>query len=231
MAYCSNCGTYVVDEAQFCPNCGNQLNNNITYSANEASEKNNKQENNKQENNKLYTLLGVFSFLILLVAIFINNTPLFFILGLVALAIAIVSLVKKCKLKGFPIITIIIETIIILGLVYVVITPQKDDSRSIVGNSEIVDEYNGLDPDLKEFLDSYEEFIDEYVEFMEKYYNNPTDLSLLSDYNDILSKYNTYMDKIEAYNTDSMSKADYNYYIDVTTRCNKKILNALGDDQ
>lgn len=226
MAYCSNCGAYVMDEAQFCPNCGNQLINNSPSRANEVSEK----KNNKPENSKIYTLLGVFSFLILLAAIFIDNLTLFFIFDLLALAIAIVSLVKKCKLKGFPIITIIIETIIICGLIYTVITPQKENSGNSLSKSEISEEYKGLDPDLKEFLDSYEEFIDEYVDFMKKYYDDPTDLGLLDDYYDIMSKYNAYMNKLDTYSTESMSKADYNYYIDVTARCNKKILNVLGDD-
>ena len=65
---------------------------------------------------------------------------------------------------------------------------------------------------------------------MEKYKNNPTDLSLLSDYTDFVSDYNSYLSTLNKYDSNSMSNEDYEYYIDVTARCNKKLLKVLDNE-
>lgn len=48
---------------------------------------------------------------------------------------------------------------------------------------------------------------------------------MLQDYSDIMSRYSDYMAKVEKLDTDSMSAADYAYYIDVTSRVTKKLAN------
>lgn len=83
---------------------------------------------------------------------------------------------------------------------------------------------SGVDPDLKAFLDSYEDFIDKYVDFMKKFEKNPNDLELLSGYIEIMNKYYDFAKTVDDYNTSEMSDEDYKYYIDVTARCNKKLL-------
>ncbi len=100
----------------------------------------------------------------------------------------------------------------------------EDNEEKDVDAEATSKQSSGVSPDLKEYLDSYEAFIDEYVEFMNQYYNNPTDLSLLSKYADILQKYNDFAEAIDNYDTDIMSTDDYNYYIEVTTRCTQKLL-------
>ncbi|SFH52984.1 zinc-ribbon domain-containing protein [Pseudobutyrivibrio sp. OR37] len=225
MAYCSNCGAYVMDDAVFCHNCGNQINYSIS-----STRKENVKKNGMEETNKVYTLLGIFSLLILVAAFFIDNVFLFLILCLLAFVIAIVSIIKKCKLKGFPIVTIVIGVCMICLLVHTVITPQNNNTRDSASNINVSNDYKNVTPELKEFLDSYESFIDEYIVFMKEYNNNPTDIGLLTDYYDFLSKYNEYLSKVDSYKTESMTTADYNYYIEVTTRCSKKILNSLDTD-
>ncbi len=76
----------------------------------------------------------------------------------------------------------------------------------------------GVDPDLKDFLDSYEAFVDEYVVFMQQYSKNPTDLSLLARYTDIMQKYSDFAVKVEKYDTKEMSTEDAAYYLEVTSR-------------
>ncbi len=83
----------------------------------------------------------------------------------------------------------------------------------------------GLDPDLKAFLDSYESYVDEYVAFMKKYNANPTDMNLLADYTTIMAKYTDFATKIEQYNSKEMSTEDAKYYLEVTTRCTKKMMD------
>ena len=49
-------------------------------------------------------------------------------------------------------------------------------------------------------------------------------LTMLSEYTELLSQYNTYMDKVSKIDEDSLSSADLAYYLDVTNRVNKKLL-------
>ena len=87
----------------------------------------------------------------------------------------------------------------------------------------------GVDPDLKEFLDSYEDFMDEYVEFMNDYISNPGNvISMLNEYTDMVNELEDFEKKADAYNPDEMSAADSAYYLEVTMRIEKKLLNVLN---
>ncbi|MCR4895183.1 MAG: hypothetical protein K5891_00235 [Lachnospiraceae bacterium] len=82
-----------------------------------------------------------------------------------------------------------------------------------------------VDPDLKAFLDSYEEFMDEYVDFMKKYAADPANMvSMMTEYMEFMNRYVEFTDAIDKYDTKTMSKADAQYYIDVTARVSKKLL-------
>ena len=95
--------------------------------------------------------------------------------------------------------------------------PQKEEKDSQSG---------AVDPDLKAFLDSYEAFVDEYVSFMKKYQSDPTNaVNMMNDYTRIMNQYADFTNKINKYNTKAMSKADLEYYLDVTNRCSKKMLS------
>ena len=84
----------------------------------------------------------------------------------------------------------------------------------------------GVDPELKEFLDSYETFVDEYVAFMKKYMENPNNvMSMLSQYTEIMTKYEDFAKKIDKYDSSSMSTEDAKYYLEVTNRCTQKMLD------
>lgn len=84
---------------------------------------------------------------------------------------------------------------------------------------------NGISKEFKDFMDSYEEYIDEYVEFMKKYNANSSDLTMITQYGKMLQKYTEYADKFEKYDDDhEMTKEETQYYIDVQTRVNKKLL-------
>ena len=92
------------------------------------------------------------------------------------------------------------------------------ESTSVV--SEISDE--SVSSSFKETMDEYEEFMDKYVDFMKSYDAN--DVTMLSEYTELLSQYNTYMDKVSKIDEDELSSADLAYYLDVTNRVNKKLL-------
>ena len=104
---------------------------------------------------------------------------------------------------------------------------QEDEQVPVETEEKQTETNNGVDPDLKAFLDSYEAFIDEYVDFMKKYQSDPgNSIAMLNDYTKIMNKYADFTDKINRYDTQTMSKADLEYYLDVTNRCSKKMLSA-----
>ena len=75
-------------------------------------------------------------------------------------------------------------------------------------------------------MDSYEAFFDEYVAFMKRYKENPSDLSLLSEYADYMSKYSDYLDKLDDIEQDELTDAELAYYMEVHSRILKKIADA-----
>lgn len=85
---------------------------------------------------------------------------------------------------------------------------------------------DGVDPELKAFLDSYEEFMDEYILFMKKYMEDPGNaISMLTEYASIMEKYDDFAKKVDDYDEKDMSTEDAKYYLDVTNRINKKMLD------
>lgn len=85
---------------------------------------------------------------------------------------------------------------------------------------------NGMRPEFKEAMDSYEKFMTEYCDFMKKYDDsNGSDLSLLSDYADYMSKYSQFVSDFDKWDSDpEMNNTEMAYYIDVQARISKKLL-------
>lgn len=84
---------------------------------------------------------------------------------------------------------------------------------------------NGMRPEFKEAMDSYEAFFDEYCAFMEKYIaSDGSDVSLSLDYANYMSKYAEMMADFEAWEDEEMNDAETAYYIQVQTRINEKLL-------
>lgn len=84
---------------------------------------------------------------------------------------------------------------------------------------------NGLSPEFKKAMDSYEKFMNEYCNFMKRYAKSDgTDLELLNDYADYMSKYNDVLKDFEAWDNEELTTEEASYYLDVQTRINKKLL-------
>ncbi len=88
---------------------------------------------------------------------------------------------------------------------------------------------SGIDPDFKEALDSYEAFIDSYISFMQKYADADYSTSMLSDYLDYMQQYADMMEKMDALGDSDMNAAEAAYYMEVTLRCSRKLLESLGE--
>ena len=97
---------------------------------------------------------------------------------------------------------------------------ETNDSNT---NNELVD---GICPEFKEAMDSYEAFYDEYCEIIKKYTENPSDIELLADYTDMLSKAAEMTEKFDAWENSDLNSAELKYYLDVNNRVTKKLLDA-----
>ena len=80
---------------------------------------------------------------------------------------------------------------------------------------------DGVTPSWKEYWDKYEEFMNEYCDFLESY--DEGDFSAMLEYFSLLEKYEEYMAEVDDVAEDDLSTADYNYYIEVMTRVNKRL--------
>ena len=93
-------------------------------------------------------------------------------------------------------------------------------------DSDDNEDSDGVDPELKKFLDSYEAFMDEYIEFMVKYNESPDDITLITEYATLQLKYAEFAEATEKYDVDEMSEADSEYYLEVINRVSQKMIDA-----
>ena len=96
-----------------------------------------------------------------------------------------------------------------------------DGSEEAVPSEGLVD---GMRPEFKAAMDSYEAFYDEYCDFMKRYKENPADLTLLTQYGEMLSKAAEMSEKFEAWDENEMNTAELAYYIEVNSRVTQKLL-------
>ena len=99
--------------------------------------------------------------------------------------------------------------------------PQKEEATETKADTGASDE---VTPEFKELMDSYEAFVDEYCEFMEEYADSDDITGMMGEYTEYMQKLADYTEKLDAYDEDDMSDADLSYYLEVTNRCNQKLL-------
>lgn len=94
--------------------------------------------------------------------------------------------------------------------------------------TESTDLVNGMRPEFKATMDSYEKFFDEYVAFMKKFSDSKDIMSMYSDYMKFLSKYTEMMSSMEKLGDENLNTAEMQYYIEVTARIEKKLLEVAN---
>lgn len=82
---------------------------------------------------------------------------------------------------------------------------------------------DGMRPEFKEAMDSYEAFYDEYCELLQEYAANPTDITLLGKYTEFLSKAAEMDEKFDAWEGD-MNDTELKYYTEVGLRISQKLI-------
>lgn len=85
---------------------------------------------------------------------------------------------------------------------------------------------DGIRPEFKAAMDSYEEFFDEYVEFIKEYESaEPTEmLEMLTEYTEYMTDFAEAMESLEEMEDDEMSTEEALYYAQVTSRITQKLL-------
>ena len=81
-----------------------------------------------------------------------------------------------------------------------------------------------LSPEFKKTMDDYEAWFDHYCEVMKKYQENPSDLGLLSEMTDLITEESAMLDQMESMDESEMNNAELAYYLEVTARIEKKLL-------
>ena len=124
----------------------------------------------------------------------------------------------------------------------ILIFMQRDDSAAdylpdfekVVGSAQMIEaseSENGsgsdtglLSPEFKKTMDDYEAWFDHYCEVMKKYQENPSDIELLSEMSDLMVEETTMLEQMENMDESEMNTAELAYYIEVTARIEKKLL-------
>lgn len=86
---------------------------------------------------------------------------------------------------------------------------------------------SGIRPEFKEAMDSYEAFYNEYCDLLAEYTANPTDLTLLTKYAAMITKAEEMDKKFAAWDEGDLTPEELKYYLDVTARVEKKLLDLL----
>ena len=97
--------------------------------------------------------------------------------------------------------------------------PEKETESDLV---------DGMRPEFKEAMDSYEAFYDEYCEFMKAYSENPYDLTLLGQYAEIVEKATEAEEAFEEWDSDDLNSTELQYYMEVTARIAQKLAEISG---
>ena len=100
-------------------------------------------------------------------------------------------------------------------------TPEPTIEVEETPTKETID---GVTPEFKEQMDSYEAFMDSYIEFMEAY--DGSSIDMMVKYTELLGKYTEWVKKVDDMDTSAMSKADEAYYFEVMMRVEQKLLKA-----
>ena len=81
-----------------------------------------------------------------------------------------------------------------------------------------------ISPEFKKTMDDYEAWFDHYCDVMKRYKEDSTNLELLSEMTDLMTEETTMLEEMENMDQSEMNNAELAYYIEVTARIEKKLL-------
>ena len=81
-----------------------------------------------------------------------------------------------------------------------------------------------ISPEFKETMDNYEAWFDHYCEVMKKYQEDPSNMELMAETTELLAEEAKVFDEMENMDESEMNTAELAYYLEVTARIEKKLL-------
>ena len=108
-----------------------------------------------------------------------------------------------------------------------VVEPDESEDADTADDSSGSDS-GVLSAEFKKTMDDYEAWFDHYCEVMKKYQDNPSDLELLSEMTDLLSEETEMLEQMENMDESEMNSAELAYYLEVTARIEKKLLEVAN---
>ena len=87
---------------------------------------------------------------------------------------------------------------------------------------------DGMRPEFKEAMDSYEEFYEEYCEVLKKYMEDPTDMAVLTEYSDLMQQSIEVAEKFEEWDNGDLNTEELKYYVEVNGRVTQMLVEASG---
>ena len=90
---------------------------------------------------------------------------------------------------------------------------------------EVVDQ-NGIRPEFKKSMESYEAFFDEYIEFMSSFKYEDAGLSALAKYTEFLTKYEKAMTEMDKIDGSELTEAEDKLFLETQLRINNKLAEA-----
>lgn len=98
-------------------------------------------------------------------------------------------------------------------------TPETEESAELA---------DGMRPEFKEAMDSYEEFYIDYCEFMKKCNEDPSDVQLIFESAEMLTKVAEMDEKFSAWDEGEMNNTELQHYIEVQARTLQKLAEVAG---
>lgn len=109
------------------------------------------------------------------------------------------------------------------------VTIESSSGESDQGESDSGESDSGvLSPEFKKTMDDYEAWFDHYCEVMKKYNENPSDMELLSEMSELISEEAKMLEQMENMDQSEMNTAELAYYLEVTARIEKNLLEVAS---
>ena len=101
---------------------------------------------------------------------------------------------------------------------------SSEESMETSSAEDLTPSSDGVRPEFKEAMDSYEKFFDEYIDFMDKYSKSDNPTGMFLDYVSYMTQFTETMEKMDAIGEEKLSAEELLYYTEVCSRINQKLL-------
>ena len=105
---------------------------------------------------------------------------------------------------------------------------SKADEQANSDENSDADLVDGMRPEFKEAMDSYEEFYEEYCEVLKQYMEDPTDVTVLTQYSDLMQQSIEMAEKFEEWDNGELNTEELKYYVEVNGRVTQMLVEASG---